>query len=606
MDVNSPFYTDKGKFSKPKYKGFEATSHYITARDGVKIAAEVLLPKGLKKGQKVPTILIQTRYWRAIQLKKPFCWLVKFATNPMIAKKMVKHGYAVVETDVRGTGASEGNRPYPVSKDEVKDGADVTDWILEQHWCDGNVMVWGNSYTGMTAELAMSLGHPAIKGAIIRHDPWDLFEHAMFPGGCFNEAFIGYWSKLGKGLDQMRGIALREFLPIKPLFAKLASKVVKGVKPVNDNYEDFPKIAKIHANNNYPFDYGEKVTFKDDPTDIDGTTVDDISIFSKQPKIEKLNRPFFTFGSWQDSGTSDASISRFMSFKNPIRAIIGDWDHEMHHKANPYHSHNVKAVPPPKYQVEEWINMYEECLNDKLDENILYYYTMGEEKWKKTKKWPPEGQIHEKWYFRERNLLSEQKPDNNEGNDEYKVDYSTTTGIRNRWYTLLSTPVFYPDRETEDAKCLSYTSAPLEQDIEVTGHPIITLYLKSTHEDGMIHAHLEFLDDEGNIHWITDGQLRFNQRKISDESPPYKIFVPYHSCKREDRLPYTPGEIIQLKFGMFPTSIVIKKGYRLRVVIAGADKDSFHRYPEEGNPTLTILRNSAKASLIELPIIKKS
>src|SRR5262249_41962994 len=40
------------------------SSLYLTMRDGVRIAIEVLLPAKLKPGERIPTILRQTRYWR--------------------------------------------------------------------------------------------------------------------------------------------------------------------------------------------------------------------------------------------------------------------------------------------------------------------------------------------------------------------------------------------------------------------------------------------------------------------------------------------------------------------------------------------------------------
>ena len=96
-------------------------------------------------------------------------------------------------------------------------------------------------------------------------------------------------------------------------------------------------------------------------------------------------------------------------------------------------------------------------------------------------------------------------------------------------------------------------------------------------------------------------------RKISEEEPPYKLFVPYHSYLKKDELPLIPGEIAEISFGMQPTSLIVKKGCRLRLVIAGADKESFARYPkgESITPTYTIERNKVHASHIDIPIIKK-
>ncbi len=605
MNQSFPFNFKRIKEIRPKYKGFTSKSYYIEMRDNVKIATEVLLPKNLSKDIKLPTILIQTRYWRAIELKKPFNWLIKYAANPLYCKNFVKYGFAVVEIDVRGTGASYGIRKYPFSEDEIRDTIEVVDWIISKPWSNGEVITWGNSYTGITSELSVTLNHPSLKAHIVKHNPFDLYLDAMFPGGCFNEAFIKYWSTLGQGLDQTKGDALKAFKPINPILGKLGPKLVVGVKSVEKDRKNLEKIAQLHKSNKYPFDYGEKVTFRDDPADEDGTTIDNISIFTKKEKIEKNNVPLYTWGSWQDSATADLVIRRFMTYKNPIKAVIGDWNHENFRKANPYFSHKVKANPSKKDMIKDWILFFKDGLGGKIPKKILYYYTMGEEKWKSTESWPPKDQIMEKWYLREQNILSRAKPPDNNGYDDYKIDFTVSTGIRNRWYTLLSLPVFYPNREIQDAKCLTYTSEPLKKDIEITGHPIITLFLESTHKDGMIHALLEFIDKNNKIHVITDGQLRLIHRKISEERPPYATFVPYHSFKRKDYLPLKPNEIAEISFGLYPVSILVKKGSRLRLVIAGADKDTFMRYPKEGNPTIKIHRNLDYPSNIQIPIIQK-
>jgi uncharacterized protein len=65
-----------------------------------------------------------------------------------------------------------------------------------------------------------------------------------------------------------------------------------------------------------------------------------------------------------------------------------------------------------------------------------------------------------------------------------------------------------------------------------------------------------------------------------------------------------PGQIAELKFGLQPTSVLIKKGHRLRIAIAGADKNTFARIPAQGTPAISVARNKNRASWIELPVIQ--
>jgi hypothetical protein len=63
-----------------------------------------------------------------------------------------------------------------------------------------------------------------------------------------------------------------------------------------------------------------------------------------------------------------------------------------------------------------------------------------------------------------------------------------------------------------------------------------------------------------------------------------------------------PGEIAELSFAVLPTSALIRKRDRLRIAIAGADKDTSARIPAAGTPVLTVARNATHPSGIELPV----
>ena len=66
-----------------------------------------------------------------------------------------------------------------------------------------------------------------------------------------------------------------------------------------------------------------------------------------------------------------------------------------------------------------------------------------------------------------------------------------------------------------------------------------------------------------------------------------------------------PGEIAEVCFGLLPTSVLIPEDWRLRVSIAGHDADNFARIPAEGDPVITVERNSAHASYLELPVMDR-
>jgi putative CocE/NonD family hydrolase len=143
----------------------------------------------------------------------------------------------------------------------------------------------------------------------------------------------------------------------------------------------------------------------------------------------------------------------------------------------------------------------------------------------------------------------------------------------------------------------------MEHDVEITGHPLLRLYVTSTTTDGAFIAYLEDVAPDGRVTYITEGQLRGVMRRVTDEPPPYKKAGPHRRELRADAMPLVPGEVAELTFELWATSVLIKKGHRIRVAVAGADKDSFLRYPKSGEtPILTIERNRHHASWIQLPM----
>jgi predicted acyl esterase len=92
-------------------------------------------------------------------------------------------------------------------------------------------------------------------------------------------------------------------------------------------------------------------------------------------------------------------------------------------------------------------------------------------------------------------------------------------------------------------------------------------------------------------------------RRESDKPPPYKKLGPHHSELRADAMPLVPGEVSELTLELWATSVLIREGHRLRIAVAGADKDSFLRYPRDGAiPTITIERNRQYPSHVSLPV----
>ena len=128
----------------------------------------------------------------------------------------------------------------------------------------------------------------------------------------------------------------------------------------------------------------------------------------------------------------------------------------------------------------------------------IRYYTYGIIEWRTTTLWPPAYIANKSWYESPAGSLLPHKPKDNERRDTYQVDYTATTGSTNRWMAQLGEKVEYHNRKEEDEKLQTYTSLPLDRELEVTGSPTVTMFVSSTHRDGAFHVYLPVLTFERN------------------------------------------------------------------------------------------------------------
>jgi putative CocE/NonD family hydrolase len=598
-------------------------AHYVTMRDGVRIAIDVWYPADLAPGQKVPTVLRPTRYGRAfaLGLGARLLWSVGLS-DPLYreAASFNQAGYALVLMDVRGSGASFGNWVVPWSPDEVADVGEVIEWVVAQPWSDGQVGLYGDSYGGVVAELAAGLNHPAVKAVAPRYSGFDPTFDIAAPGGVFNQDLVRLWDLSNKALDANDLCALATNvssstpdIPVSQVTGFkcwLLKLLYSGARPVDDDPSGEELAAAIAARQNVDvLTMTQEMSFRDDPFGDSGRTAADLSPYGQKEAIERSGVAMFFWVNWFDAGNAQSALGRYLTLSNPQRLVLLPLSHSGNHHADPFLLADTPPDPPVEEHFQVLIRFFDTYLKEDSTEAVetgIRYYTLGEGVWKETAAWPPAGFAAQLWYFGPGGTLSQQAPTDDLAADTYTVDWTATTGPLTRWHSQISgSNVVYPDRAEEDRKLLTYTSAPLATDVEITGSPIVTLYVISTATDGAFHVYLEDVAPDGRVTYITEGLLRAPHRKESTETPPYVQLGPYHSYKREDAAPLVPGEVAELRFSLFPTSVLIRQGHRIRIAIAGHDASLFARYPAEGTPVLSVQRNAVYASNVELPTMER-
>jgi putative CocE/NonD family hydrolase len=119
----------------------------------------------------------------------------------------VPQGFIVVNADSRGCGHSDGTGKL-LSQQEAEDTYDLVQWLAEQPWCDGRVVMLGVSYLAISQYAAAALQPPALRAIC----PWEGFTDAyrdlMFPGGIQETGFGRLWSRnLSRSTRQSYGFA---------------------------------------------------------------------------------------------------------------------------------------------------------------------------------------------------------------------------------------------------------------------------------------------------------------------------------------------------------------------------------------------------------------
>ena len=336
-----------------------------------------------------------------------------------------------------------------------------------------------------------------------------------------------------------------------------------------------------HQTNWNPHKEALGITFRDDaPPSHMTSSIDRLSPLHYAKEIMESGAAIYSYSGWFDGGYPLAAIRRHLAYNHQSnKLILGPWDHGGKRNISPFNQ--GPSAFDHQGELLKFFDFFLKGLDTGIaDEPPIHYFTMGEERWKTAPTWPPPATLTS-YFLGPDNRLLQKGPVAMAGSDRYQVDPSAGTGNQSRWDTLVGKSLTdpYPDRMTQDLKLLSYTSHPLTKDVEVTGHPILTLFLSSTTSDATVFAYLEDVDTQGRVAYVTEGELRALHRKLSDTEVEHLNGLPHRTYKRRDALPLKPGEIAKMVFDFLPTSYQFKKGHRIRLALAGTDKDHFASDP---------------------------
>jgi len=568
-----------GKFEFPEPAPVTRSLYVDDKLNNVRLAADLYLPEIEAGAVSFPTLLVSTRYGRRGEAYVQF------------TKDYLANGYAIVIFDSIGSGVSTGVREGELSDAEVSGIGVVADWISTQPWSNGQVALMGLSYSADAADLGTTIGAPSIKASVVRFAENDPYRHLFFPGGVANAMMRDLWGSAVAGND--RSVACSANAE--------TCKDDHHVAPVDgdDNYDAARAALKDHVNN-ARLDVDLKgVTFWDDPLPgRPNMTLAASGTATRGDAVRKYSVPVQYWGSWFDAGTAQSALERFAFSQGvPMNVDIAITGHGAFEGADPFKPLPQTPNPEVSRQLEITGQFLSDTLSGKDVGRSIRYAVMGADVWRETDRWPPANVAMTRLYLGSESALSQAASTEDE-TVGYTVDFNASTGLSNRWRANLSITPDFSAWPSEDVSVLRFRSEPFTENFEIAGDPRVSLHMSSSHDDGAVFAYLAIERADGSLVYLTEGMLRFIHRAVSHASDG-KVM---HSYLRKDSAPMLPGEMAWIEFNQFPLAAKLSPGERIVLLLAGADKDTFERYPAYGDPQWTVDVGGDDQSFIELPL----
>lgn len=576
-------------------------SHYVQVRDGTRLAVDVYLPPdGVTP---CPAVLAFTPYYRrfAIAADAP----AGADPAPGLAQYrdfFPRYGYAFVAVDTRGTGASFGARTGMRSPEERLDYHDIIDWVARQPWSSGAVGITGISYVGAAADFAASLAHPAIRAVMPVSSVWDTWGDMFYPGGLLYTGMLGGYGRMIEALDNDR----RDVLADYPYFSLPG---LAGPAPVDDDDGSLLNQAITgHAANFDTTDFITQLGLRGECLRHDATfTTATMAPMTYSAAIPSA-LPHYGISGWMDgAGYTAGAISRFHALPNPEkRLLLGPWDHGARTHVSP-----ARSGARPRFELlAETLRFFDEHVaghdTGLLHEAKVHYFTMIEEVWQAAETFPPPGTAHQKWWLGPGGMLQDTAPE--PGRDAYQVDHGLGTGRNTRYERIAGAAVeiYYPDWDGRDANMRHWTTPPFHNAAEMTGTPVAEIWLISDTPDAAVILYLEDVAPDGHTLYITEGALRASLRQVATPPTHHPHPGPYHPSDAASHRQLVPGDPALLAIALHPTSWLIRPGHRLRLALAGADRDHLARVPWGRSPMFQMLHGGVHPSSISVPIVPRS
>ena len=502
----------------------------IPTDDGLFVMANVYRPKDTGR---YPVIMSMSVYGKDLATKDLYAkeWKEMNHTIPDLCKRSscfyhtwetldpelwVPDGYVLIRVDARGTGKSPGMLD-PFSPREIRDFYNAIEWAARQPWSTGKVGLAGISYNAINQWLVASLQPPSL-AAIVPWEGWsDNYRDNSRHGGIYSNVFRMGWFA-------------RQVLPVQHGNAASPYRDLDDGSPVGGTKALTP--AQLAANR---VDI-EKDTLK---TPLDGPLYRE-----RSADFSKITIPLLSGANW--GGMALHSRGNFEGFYRSASKYKWLQVHGSNHR-------------DPFYQEE----------GQSLQKEFFDRYLKGKDNgWDKR---PP--------------VILKVRHANGAFEDRYENEWPLA---RTLWTKLHLNPseqklqASVPSAESQApyealGNGITFRTSPFEKETEITGPVMANLWVSSSTEDMDIFATLQlFGPDNKEVTFegasepavpITQGWLRVSHRKLDPKLT--TVWRPYHAHDEIQKL--ASGNVYEVQVELWPTCIVVPKGYVLALKLQGKD-----------------------------------
>ena len=448
-------------------------------------------------------------------------------------------GFALCRLDVRGTGGSEGIATDEYTEAETLDGFDAVEWLAGQPWCNGSVGMWGISYGGFTAIQVAKLRPPHLRAILPMYATDDRYrDDVHVRGGCVTASEKSQYAVSQLGMNAM-----------PPLPAVRIEGWLDG--PWRAAWLD-----RLERTPPWLFAWIREQT--------DGLYWRRGSL---APDYDALDCAVFGVAGWNDSYVDPAFRMQERCRNARIRTLVGSW----------VHSFPDDAYPGPNLDwLHEALRFFGRHLRgDRTGPDEDPAITWFEHEWAEPEAfpnaWPGRWRAAEAvpvpgvrpWSLRlgpatlatddEADGVDEARADEEAAADESvdRLPHRATTGTSGplSWGAGWPPNGLARDLRPDEARGLTYTSAPLEAAVSVIGIPEAVLWLSATMPVATCVVRLSEVAPSGASALVAQGVLNLTHRR-SDTTPeampvsgaPEEVHVPLRATGYR----FSPGHRIRL------------------------------------------------------------